>query len=237
MWKTNSAECFSGMHHIRLRCGWRAFFFKYLAHGLVGERVDVGQFDHAPGQKPQCPAGASFGRSRAGQRDQVRLLGTVELVLIDAFSTPVGAQGGGEPLLDKAPAHALDGRDPDLERLGNALIRPARSAFGLIGFKQDLSVLDLANIGLAPREQPPQFIALVSRERHPIPLGHDRPPGSASLLTRERSDHHLTADAALVLSIAAAATLLAAAPALAQYGGGYGGGGYGGGGHGSPFAG
>jgi hypothetical protein len=127
----------------------------------------------------------------------VRLLGAVELALVDAFSTPVRAQGGGEPLFDKAPAHALDGRDPNLERLGNALIRPARSAIGLIGFKQDLRVLDLANIGLAAREQPLQFIAFVSREGHPIPLGHDRPPGSASLLIRKRSDHHLSSDAAL----------------------------------------
>src|SRR3954452_13612277 len=47
------------MHHIFLRCGWRAFFFKCLAHGLVGERVDIGQLDHVLGQKPQGPAGLS----------------------------------------------------------------------------------------------------------------------------------------------------------------------------------
>jgi hypothetical protein len=104
----------------------------------------------------------------------MRLLGTIELARIDAFSTPVGAQGGGEPLFDKAPAHALDRDDPSLERLGNALVRPARSAFGLIGLEQDLSVLDLANIGLATREQPLQLVAFVSRERHPMLLGHDR---------------------------------------------------------------
>jgi len=45
---------------------------------------------------------------------------------------------------------------------------------GLIGLEQDLGVLDLANIGLAPREQPLQLVALVSRERHPMLLGHDR---------------------------------------------------------------
>src|SRR4051812_40770479 len=62
----------------------------------------------------QRPAGASFGRRRAGQRDQVRLLGAVDLVLVDEFSTPVRTQSGGEPLLDKVPAHALDSSDPSL---------------------------------------------------------------------------------------------------------------------------
>jgi hypothetical protein len=80
------------MHHIFLRCGFRAFFFKGLAHGLVGERVDVGQFDHVLGQKPQRPARLSVGRSRAGQRDQVSLLRAIELALVDALATPVGAQ-------------------------------------------------------------------------------------------------------------------------------------------------
>jgi hypothetical protein len=153
----------------------------------VRERVDIGQLHHALGQQTQRPAGASFGRRRAGQRDQVRLLGAVELVLVGAFSTPVRAQGGGEPLLDKASAHALDSGDPSVERRGNALVRPARSFFGLIGLEQDLSVLDLANIGLAACEQPLKLVAFVSRERHPILLGHDRPPGAASLLTSKRS--------------------------------------------------
>ena len=80
------------MHHIFLRCGWRAFFFKCLAHGLVGERVDVGQFDHVLGQKPQRPARLSVRGRCAGQRDQVSFLGAVELALVDALATPIGAQ-------------------------------------------------------------------------------------------------------------------------------------------------
>jgi hypothetical protein len=80
------------MHHIFLRCGFRAFFFERLAHGLVGERVDVGQFDHALGQQAQRPAGAFVGRSRAGQRDQVRLLRTIKLSLVDPRAAAVGAQ-------------------------------------------------------------------------------------------------------------------------------------------------
>ena len=108
------------------------------------------------------------------------LLRAIELTFIDALATPVGAECRSEALLDKAPAHALDGRDPSVERLGNALVRPARSALGLIGLEQDLGVLDLANIGFAPRQQPLKLLAFVSRERHAILLGHN------CLLTR----HH-----------------------------------------------
>jgi len=121
----------------------------------------------------------------------VSFLGTIELARRDAFSSPVRAQGGGEPLLDKALAHALDGRDPSLERLGNARVRPARSAVGLIGLEQDLSVLDLANIGLATRKQPLQLVALVSRERHPMLLGHDRLLVSTPA-DQKRSDPHIS---------------------------------------------
>ena len=137
------------------------------------ERVDIGQLNHALRQQAQRPAGASVGRSRAGQRDQVCLLRTIKLSLVDPLPTPVRAQGGGEALFDKAPAHTLDRRDPSLERLGHALVRPARSAFGLIGLEQDLRVLDRANIGLAAREQPLKRVAFVSRERHAILLGHN----------------------------------------------------------------
>ena len=154
------------MHHIRLRCGWRAFFFERLAHGLVGERVDIGQFHHVLGQKPQRPARLSVRGSGAGQRDQVSFLSAVELALINPLATPIRAQRCGEPLFDKALAHALHGRDPCSERLGNALVRPARSAVGLIGLEQDLGVLDLANIGFAPRQQPLKPVAFGKGKGH-----------------------------------------------------------------------
>ena len=90
------------MHHILLRCGWRAFFFKRLAYGLVGERVNVGQFDHALRQQAQRPAGAFVGRSRTGERDQVRLLRPIRLSLVEARSRAVGSQRRLQSLLDKA---------------------------------------------------------------------------------------------------------------------------------------
>ena len=70
----------------------RAFFFERLAHGLVGERVDIGQIDHALSEQAQGPARLSVGRSRTGQRDQVSFPRTIELTLVDARATPLGAQ-------------------------------------------------------------------------------------------------------------------------------------------------
>ncbi len=100
------------MHHIRLRCGLSAFFFKRLAHGLVGERVHIGEFDHAPGQEPQRPARASLWLSRTGERDQVSFLRAVELALIDAGPRAVSSQRRLQALLDKALAQPLNGGDP-----------------------------------------------------------------------------------------------------------------------------
>ena len=105
-------------------------------------------------------------------------LGAVELALVDALAAPVGAQGGGEPLFDKALAHALYGRDPGLERLSNARVWPGRPTVGLIGLEQDLGVLDLANVSFAPRQQPLKLVAFGKGEGHPVLLGHGRPPVS-----------------------------------------------------------
>src|SRR3954465_2334830 len=113
------------MHHIFLRCGLRAFFFKCLAHSLVGERVDVGQFDHALRQQAQRPAGAFVGRRRAGQRDQVGLLRTIKLSLVEARSRAVGAQGRLQALLDKALTQSLDGGDTRVNGVRDARVRPA----------------------------------------------------------------------------------------------------------------
>jgi len=164
------------MHHIRLRCGWRAFFFERLAHGLVGERVHIGQLDHAPREQAQRPAGASVGRSRTGECDQVGFLGTIKLTLIEARPRAVGSQRRLESFLDKALPNALHGGAAHPHGLGDALIRPPRFAVSLVGLEQDLSAFDLANIGLAAREQPLKLVAFLTRKRHSVFLGHGRPP-------------------------------------------------------------
>ncbi len=79
MWKTNSAEGVSGMHHIRLRCGLSAFFFERLAHRFVGDAFHISEFDHAPGEQAQGPAPTPFRRPGAGECDEVGLLRAVEL--------------------------------------------------------------------------------------------------------------------------------------------------------------
>ena len=168
------------MHHIFLRCGWRAFFFKGLAHSLVGERVDVGQFDHALRQQAQRPAGAFVGRRRAGQRDQVRLLRAVELALVEARSRAVGSQGRLQALLDKALTQSLDGGDTRVKGVRDVRVRPAGPAFGLIRLEQHLGVLETTHIRLAPGQQTVKLLALLSGERHAVLLGHGWPPTGSS---------------------------------------------------------
>jgi hypothetical protein len=106
----------------------------------------------------------------------VRLLGTIKLSLVDPLAAAVGAQRGGEPLLDKALAHAFHGRRPGLNGFGDARVAPGWAVVGLIGLEQDLGVLDLANIRLAAGQQPFKLLALGRRKRHPVLLGHGRPP-------------------------------------------------------------
>ena len=104
--------------------------------------------------------------------------GAVELSFVDALASAVGAQRRGEPLLDKALAHALHGRDPGREGLGDARVWPGRPTVGLIGLEQDLGVLDLANIGFAARQQPLKLVAFRKGEGNAVLLGHGRPPVS-----------------------------------------------------------
>src|SRR5215207_2884227 len=199
MWKTYSAEGFSGMHHIRLRCGLRAFFFECLAHSLVGERVDIGQLDHMLGEKPQRPARPSLGRGLAGERDQLGFLGPIQLALIGVCPRAVGSQRRLQALLDKALAQPLDGGDACMEGLGDPLVRPARTTVGLIRLEQDLGVLETAHVCLAPRQQPLKLLALLTRERYPILLGHGWPPeGSDPHHQQKRQTPRLSSDRPLV---------------------------------------
>lgn len=109
---------------------------------------------------------------RAGQRNQVGLLGAIELGPVLARARSVGAQRRRQALFDEALAQALDGRDADLERFGNASVAPSRPARGLVSLEQDLRVLEPAHVRLAAREQLAQLRALVRRQRDPIFLRH-----------------------------------------------------------------
>jgi hypothetical protein len=102
----------------------------------------------------------------------VRLLGTIKLSLVEARSRAVGSQGRLQALLDKALTQSLDGGDTRVKGVRDALVRPARPAFGLIRLEQHLGVLETAHIRLAPGQQTVKLLALRSGERHTILLGH-----------------------------------------------------------------
>ena len=107
----------------------------------------------------------------------MRFLLAVELGGVDPLATTIGAQRRRQALLDKAPPQPLHGGKAYLQRLGDALVRPARPRLGLVRLEQDLRVPEPAHIGLAARQQPPEFLPLLSRQRHPIAL-HPPPPAS-----------------------------------------------------------
>ena len=117
-----------------------------------------------------------FGRRRAGQGNEVSLLRAVALPVVEALAAAVGAEGCRQALLDKAPPQALDGRDPGIESLRDALVAPGTSAFGGIGLEQDLGMLELAYVRLAAGQQLPKVLALSRGQRHTVLLVHLGPP-------------------------------------------------------------
>ena len=110
----------------------------------------------------------------------MRLLGAVELALVEARSRAVGSQGRLQALLDKALTQSLDGGDTRVKGVRDALVRPAWSAFALVGLEQDLSMLETAYIRLAPGQQAVKLLALLSGERHAVLLGQGWPPAGSS---------------------------------------------------------
>jgi hypothetical protein len=164
------------MHHIRLRCGLSAFFQR-LPHRLVRERVHTLQLDHPPCQQAQAPPTVAVRRRRAGQGDQVGLLLAVQLPAVGPPAAAVRAERRRQALLDEPPAQTLHGGEADVEGLDDPLVRPARPSLGLVRLEQDLGVLELAHVRLAAREQPPQPLALLAGQRHPVPLHRPSPVG------------------------------------------------------------
>jgi hypothetical protein len=98
----------------------------------------------------------------------VRLLGTIKLSLGEARSRAGGAQGRLQALLDTALTPSLEGGDPRVKGVRDALVRPARPAFGLIRLEQHLGGLETAHIRLAPGQQTVKLLALRRGERHTI---------------------------------------------------------------------
>ena len=102
----------------------------------------------SPGQQAQRPAPALDGWSGAGQRNQLGLLLAIELALIKPLADPVRAESGLQALQDEALPQALHGRDANIQRRNDPLVRPCWAALGLVGLEQDLRMLELADIGL-----------------------------------------------------------------------------------------
>src|ERR671932_103866 len=85
--------------------------------------VDVLEFDHLVGEQAQAPALLARGRSRAGQGDEVRFLGAIEVPLALGRGG-VAMERGVEAMLDQAFAHASNRGERDIQGVSDSLIRP-----------------------------------------------------------------------------------------------------------------
>jgi hypothetical protein len=153
------------------------------------------EFNHPPGQEPQRPSRLPIGRSGAGQRDQMRLLLPVELSRVDALAATIRAQRCRQALLDKAPPQTLHSGETNLQRLGNTLVHPARPSLSLVRLEQNLRMLELTDVGLAPCKQSPKLLAFLARQRHPValhpssPAGPRQNNGAAALIVSSLTEH------------------------------------------------
>src|ERR671932_2620988 len=139
-----------------------------------------------------CPSGGC----RAGQRDEVGLLGAVELGLVDALSAAIGAESISHTILDEALSDALHGGLADIEGFGDARIAPGWSTGGLIGLEQDVSVLEFSHVGFAAGEQALQLLALLFAQRDAVSL-HGRLLSKAGHQYRTPAPYQITPGAAL----------------------------------------
>jgi hypothetical protein len=85
--------------------------------------------------------------------------------------------GGLEAVLDR-PA-----RPPSKASLICSSVQssPPHPTLALVRLEQDLRVLELADVGLATREQPLDLLALLASQRDPIPLHRPSPLGPTGL--------------------------------------------------------
>jgi len=138
IWATNAPLACGGMHQQSFSHGCDSFFER-LAHGLVGHRPDRPKRDEAVGEQAQTPPCPSLRGRTAGQRDQVRLAGPVELGRV----RPLGGarvERQVKPLLHEQQPDAAHRARAHVQRPGDPLVRPAGAALRHIRFEQDARV-------------------------------------------------------------------------------------------------
>jgi len=114
-------------------------FFERLAHGLVGHRLDIPERDAAVGEQTQTPPCPSLRGRAAGERDQVRLAGPVELGRVHPLGRARVARQV-KPLFYKEQPDAAHRARAHIQRRRDVLVRPTRAALRHIRLEQDARV-------------------------------------------------------------------------------------------------
>ena len=125
----------------------------------------VGELDHGVGQKLQCPAGASLGRTCAGRCHQQRSLLAGELAR--SAWTRLLAQRPLQIAFHEAPLGPVHGGTAHRYRAGNFLVAAAG-----IGRQQDLGALELAGGPFAIAQHRGEFTAFGLAQFDPITYIH-----------------------------------------------------------------
>ena len=118
------------------------------------------QLHYAIRQKLQRPALASSGCSAARFGDEAGFSFRIQLRLVAGARAFIQRR---EVLLDESLAGALDRGPSDVERFGDALIRPA-----LRGFEQNAGASQFASGGMSAAQQLLQLRALIIGQRHKV---------------------------------------------------------------------
>jgi hypothetical protein len=106
-----------------------------------------------------------LGRVRASQGDEASLGVAIQLPFPAGPVLPLAYQGGVQALLDEPFPDPLDRADVDLDRLGNAGVRPSRAVGGGIGLEQDTGVGQFQGRSLVGGDQVLQGVTFIRGER------------------------------------------------------------------------
>jgi hypothetical protein len=164
---TKAALCSGGMQKRLTRHGLSSFFFQPSMDGGVADALDDPEFDQLIAEQVQGPTAAPFGRGAAGQLDQARLGGAIELRQTGWVFLRFALERSGYSLHHAALSHPLDRGTADLQLLHDLLVGQA-----LVRSEQDLGALDHEGSRLAPRAELLESGTLFWRQIHDVAF-HD----------------------------------------------------------------
>ena len=156
----------------------------------MGDRCALLQRHQPLGQQAHGPALPPRRRRATGQRDKVRLLGTVQLARIRAVGG-LARQRGVQPRSRVLLPHAGDRGRVDLQRGGDRQVGPRRATLTLVALQEEAGMGQRARRGAAAAHQRVQPGTLHLRQGHHHLLRHRALSPSTTTASVARLTRHL----------------------------------------------